>query len=144
MDHGVREMKKRLLLVRLEELDDRILGALFLFDGCREIAKYVCLELPWKNNQQRKSCIPIGRYQVEPRFNQHYGPHLWVKNVPGREWILFHGGNTPEDTLGCILLGFRLADIDSDGKMDVTSSKAAMDQITQFVREEIELTVITI
>jgi len=30
---------------------------------------------------------------------------LWVRNVPGFEYILIHTGNTDEHTAGCLLLG---------------------------------------
>ena len=30
---------------------------------------------------------------------------IWVQNVPNFRWILWHTGNTDEDTAGCLLLG---------------------------------------
>jgi hypothetical protein len=30
---------------------------------------------------------------------------LWVRDVPGFEYILIHTGNTDEHTAGCLLLG---------------------------------------
>ncbi|MBF0350879.1 MAG: hypothetical protein HQM11_07585 [SAR324 cluster bacterium] len=37
-------------------------------------------------------------------FNGEH-PILWIKDVPGFEWIYFHIGNYHTDTDGCILLG---------------------------------------
>jgi hypothetical protein len=30
---------------------------------------------------------------------------IWVQDVPGFEWILWHTGNTDEHTAGCLILG---------------------------------------
>lgn len=61
--------------------------------------------------------IPAGRYCIELRTdggmhakyskrfpNEHKGM-LWLRNVPGFEWVYFHIGNTEDETNGCILLG---------------------------------------
>jgi hypothetical protein len=62
--------------------------------------------------------IPDGTYKVELRteggFHQKYLKKygadfhkgmLWVKNVPGFEYILIHVGNDDSDTAGCLLVG---------------------------------------
>lgn len=60
------------------------------------------MELPWKNNEQRVSCIPCGLYDLEYRVSEKYGEHILVKDVPGRSYILFHWGNYPKNYKGCI------------------------------------------
>jgi len=67
------------------------------------------LELPYKDNQRSISCIPEGQYKVRIRLPRESATrdyiHLLVKDVPGRDYILFHIGNTAKDTRGCILVG---------------------------------------
>ena len=61
--------------------------------------------------------IPAGTYQLElrteggfhNRYKSRYGNWhkgmIWVKDVPGFEYILWHTGNTDESTAGCLILG---------------------------------------
>ena len=67
------------------------------------------LELPWKDNQKSVSCIPEGRYKCRVRLARESATrdyvHLLVQDVPDRSYILFHYGNFPSDTKGCILTG---------------------------------------
>lgn len=63
------------------------------------------LERPWQDNQQNVSCIPAGRYRCERIRSPKFGWTFEVKNVPNRSHVLFHSGNTLEDTHGCILVG---------------------------------------
>lgn len=53
-----------------------------------------------------ETCIPYGTYKVilnhSPKFKREL-PRLL--DVPHFDGILIHRGNTPEDTLGCILVG---------------------------------------
>mgnify|MGYP007112206342 CR=1 FL=1 len=54
----------------------------------------------------RKTCIPIGRYEVECTHSPRFGRVLpLVKGVPGFVGIRIHPGNTAEDTEGCLLPG---------------------------------------
>jgi len=67
------------------------------------------LENPYINNERNISCIPEGQYKVRLRLARESASrdylHLLVQDVPNRNWILFHRGNTPKDTSGCILVG---------------------------------------
>lgn len=74
------------------------------------------LELPNKDGKPG-SCIPQGTYRIElqpsPKFMRstdpwvqkyaHRMPH--INGISGRSLIMFHWGNRPEDTDGCVLTG---------------------------------------
>ena len=64
------------------------------------------LERPWLNNQRRVSCIPAGTYKGRVLPSPRFGIDLpELLDVPGRDQILIHPGNTIDDTEGCILIG---------------------------------------
>jgi len=94
-----------LLLIRDTFSKVSTLGELFL-NGER-----ICdtLENPWQDNQRNISCIPEGVYDVRLRLPRESATrdymHLLVKDVPNRDYILLHIGNTAKDTSGCILVG---------------------------------------
>ena len=94
-----------LLLIRDMFTDKSTIGELFV-NGERFCDT---LELPWKDNQRSISCIPEGEYPVRIRLPRESATrdymHLLVKDVPSRDYILFHIGNTAKDTRGCILVG---------------------------------------
>jgi hypothetical protein len=87
------------------------------------------IELEWKNNARRISCIPIGTYTVVKRTSNKYGQHFHLINVPGRDMILIHSGNYYSDSLGCIIVGDKHTDIDGDGLVDVVNSKATLSRM---------------
>jgi hypothetical protein len=70
----------------------------------RAIPFAVTMELPWKNNEARVSCIPPGRYTCQRVQSPKFGNTFEVTGVPGRDHILFHTGNSCADTEGCILV----------------------------------------
>lgn len=49
--------------------------------------------------------IPNGRYSVTGKRSEKFGANKLYLNVPERSGIMFHGGNTAEDTKGCLLVG---------------------------------------
>jgi len=97
--------KISLKLVRDTFTDNSTMGELFLND------ELFCdtLELPWLDNQRSISCIPEGSYDLRLRLPRESATreyiHLLVKDVPNRDYILFHRGNSAKDTRGCILVG---------------------------------------
>lgn len=61
------------------------------------------IELPWKNNMRRVSCIPEGIYKVKKRYTSRFGWHLLVEDVPNRDMILVHAFNDAvKESKGCI------------------------------------------
>ena len=66
---------------------------------------FICntIELPWKENKVRESCIPEGTYELKLRRSLRFGEHLLVTGVYERKWILFHPANVALRELnGCI------------------------------------------
>ena len=92
-------------LLRIEQ-DGVCARGVFLADE-----KFVCmtLELPWRDNLPNTSCIPEGEYICKRVVSNHFGGTFEVTDVPGRSHILFHSGNRPSDSEGCILVGQSLA-----------------------------------
>ena len=94
-----------LLLIRDTYTEESTIGELFI-NGER-----ICdtLERPYFNNQRNISCIPEGVYPVRLRLPRESATrdyiHLLVQDVPDRDWILFHRGNYPYQSQGCILVG---------------------------------------
>jgi hypothetical protein len=67
--------------------------------------KLICrtIELPWKNNEMKVSCIPEGKYFIRKRYSNRFKWHLEIINVKNRSLILFHPANNALHELnGCI------------------------------------------
>lgn len=121
------------ILTREASQEDGTYGILTLPDG----SSFQTLELPWRNNETGKSCIPPGTYKVEMRDSPKFGPCYEVKSVPNRSHILIHAGNTAgnvdkglkSDVQGCILLGLSRGRINNQSA--VIESKPAMASFMQ-------------
>ena len=61
------------------------------------------------NNQKNVSCIPRGEYKCKVRLARESSSreyvHLIIEDVENRSYVLFHRGNVPSDSKGCILTG---------------------------------------
>lgn len=94
---------KHLTLVRGFMTDKVTLGYLKA-DGQNHDPFYT-LELPWKQNRRQISCIPTGVYRCVPHNGTLFKDVYRLEDVPNRQSILIHSGNTVDDIQGCILLG---------------------------------------
>ena len=67
--------------------------------------KSICktIELPWKMNETKVSCIPEGKYFIRKRYSRKFQWHLEVIDVKDRSLILIHPANNALKELnGCI------------------------------------------
>lgn len=121
------------LLNRLDNGDKQTLGHLNIYDDAVKIFSCYTLELPWKDNQRRVSCIPKGIYECEHIVSPSQGLCFSIKDVPGRDYILIHVGNYHHNFLGCIGVGQALGDIDGDGLRDITSSRPTLTRMLKLI-----------
>ena len=100
------------------------------------------LELPWRSNTRRTSCIPpspgdVATYTLSHREAHQSAsftyPHFILEGVPGRSYILIHRGNVYSHTMGCILVGRQFQDINADGYPDVTDSKRTLQTLREMI-----------
>ena len=62
------------------------------------------IELPWRNNETGRSCVPEGRYELKPHYTDRFGRHYLLKDVPGRQLILIHPFNHAlKESRGCLV-----------------------------------------
>lgn len=94
--------------------------------GDQIFMEFKTVELPWLNNQNQVSCIPVGIYEWELYESPRHGTVLLLKGVPNRTYIEVHIGNFTREIRGCILIGLSHKDIDYDDIIDVKDSGAAM------------------
>jgi hypothetical protein len=125
-------------ITRVNHQDKQTLGYM-IYNG-REVAK--TLELPWKDNARRISCIPKGVYKVVRRNSAKYGEHFHISTVANRSLILIHNGNYHFQINGCILVGKDHKDINMDGYMDVTNSKPTMDRLLKTLPKSFKLEIV--
>lgn len=65
----------------------------------------VVRDLSKEQKVMHKTAIPAGQYSVVVNMSNHFKREMCqILNVPQFEGIRIHGGNTAEDTSGCILV----------------------------------------
>jgi hypothetical protein len=121
-----------LKLTRIESNNKGVYGILSINH------KVICvtLERPWAGNTINISCIPVGSYLCRPINSGKFGATYEVTEVPGRTNILFHAGNSIEDTKGCILVGTNLT-LRSDTEQDkfIRESRIALKFFKSLIRD---------
>jgi len=126
----------KLQLIRTQFGKDAVNGMLFV-DGVFEC--YV-LEDEYRDIKiAGETCIPEGTYPIECRneggfFNRYTKKYptihkgrgmLEIKQIPNFKWVLFHLGNTDENTAGCVLVGSTQQDLDVSKDGFIGNSKLA-------------------
>ena len=107
----------KLEVLRISSQKDSTNGILFDITDSR---KFLCYTLEDEARNEKimgETRIPSGTYKItlrtvggfHSRYEAKYGDlhkgMLWVRDVPGFEYILIHTGNTDEHTAGCLLVG---------------------------------------
>lgn len=115
-----------LTLKRTHHLQEATLGQLFIEDVTTD--PIYTLENP---EREKDSRIPAGEYQCKPYSGTKYKDVYMVQSVPGRTAILIHWGNTEKDTLGCILIGNRLGQL--NGEPAILQSKRCFERFRSLI-----------
>jgi len=134
------------LVLRRVEQARQTLGLLSVYEGGEKVYSCATLELPWGSNENRKSCIPPrpgdkAGYRWQRHQSPRYDECIWVRGVESRSEILIHAGNYVSDTLGCILVGEKIRDINHDRLSDVTHSQATLAELLSHVGDRGTLTI---
>jgi len=108
------------------------------------VATFYGMELPWRENKAKLSCIPCGVYALIPYKSPTKGA-TWafvggtVSPVPwpgvARSLCLIHVGNFASDVEGCVALG-KGNGFSQSGLRMVTQSKAAMTTLRTYLDKE--------
>ena len=107
----------KLRVLRYHTTNDYTLGMLLNETDGRQFLAYTLEDEHRKEKVMGETRIPSGTYEItlrttggfHGRYTKKYGDMhkgmLWVRDVPGFEYILIHTGNTDEHTAGCLLVG---------------------------------------
>ena len=132
-----------LTIIRFAAEEKQTLGAAVMLSAQLDnLLEFKTVELPWKNNERRVSCIPPGTYTAIVHNSPKFGPSLWIQDVPGRSEILIHPANFWHDLLGCIAPGEDHLHIDKDGSLDVNKSRNTMNRILELCDDTVIVEII--
>ena len=110
------------------------------------------VERPWKNNERRISCIPTGKYKLGfypagkkfyPRYKKIFADvgndrgMIIINDIPGRDHVLWHRGNYPENSWACLLLNMSVGRNDK-GELQGYRSTDAYRKVYPIVADAIE------
>lgn len=134
------------VLERNPSSDQGTPGTLKLTRTGGESLSLLTLELPWRDNRKRKSCIPTGNFPCVYYKSPSKGYCYLLQNVPDRQSILIHAGNWAgdeemgffTDSRGCILVGFEAVYSKPPGysrqQLSVIRSRKAMSALLDFTQ----------
>lgn len=127
----------KLYLQRCIRTKTQTLGR-YIYNG-QQIA--VVLELPWKDNQRKVSCIPVGTYRVIRRWSARHKTHFHITGVPNRDMVLIHVANHTEQLEGCQAPGQYFTFLDKNATIDVTSSGDTLKNMLLILPPEFDMVI---
>lgn len=101
----------------------------------------VVLELPWKDNERKVSCIPVGTYRVIRRWSGRHKNHFHITGVPNRDLVLIHVANYKEQLEGCQAPGQFFTFLDKNATIDVTDSRNTLNNMLAILPKEFDLVI---
>jgi len=94
---------------------DEVYFSYTLEDTNRMLTSSMDLDIIKKIKVKNETAIPTGKYEIVVNFSNHFKKQMpLLIGVKGFEGIRIHAGNKPEDTEGCLLVGYEDS---SDGFM---------------------------
>jgi len=142
----------KLRVVRYNSSDDFTLGMLLDETNGKHFLCYTLEDEHRDKKVMHETRIPAGTYNItlrtvggfHGRYTKKYGDMhkgmLWVRDVPGFEYILIHTGNTDEHTSGCLLVG-STSDIKGFVGGSVTAYKKIYPAIAKALEDGEEVTI---
>ena len=58
------------------------------------------------------AAIPAGEFPIYTRFSPKFAAYKVAIDVPGRKYIMFHGGNQKDQSAGCVLTAKNRVNLD--------------------------------
>lgn len=134
---------KRIKLVRHWEDKNQTTGTLMVLDkNNMPIFACLCIERGDRGNRRNISRIPEGIYKIVYEYSPRFKRMLWeIKGVPNRSECKIHPANFWKQLHGCIGVGARLKDLNSDKYYDLTSSTKTTYELHKTLREIKETTI---
>jgi|TARA_R110000744_G_scaffold11399_4_gene34556 hypothetical protein len=140
----------KLEVLRFSSEKDSTNGLLFDVSNGRSFLCYTLEDEHRDEKVMAETRIPAGTYSITLRttggfhgryLKKHGSMHkgmLWVRDVPGFEYILIHTGNTDEHTAGCLIVGNTQSTNFGDSDGFIGSSNTAYKRIYPAIASALE------
>ncbi len=92
------------------------------------------IELPWRQNESNRSCIPPGVYPFKKIISPSKNREVFrLTDVPGRDLINIENANYVSQLRGCIAVGNKIEFMNSDAIPDAANSVQTLDKLLAFI-----------
>ena len=120
-----------------------------------DVGSWCVLELPWRDNHAKLSCIPARTYKAKLQLSKHFHRQLYLLlDVPDRTEIEMHPGNWAGDEVkgfktdveGCIMLGHSFGHLGTGhgipGQLALIASREAISEFMAMTKgQEIDVVI---